>query len=216
MTSKVVHIRLKDWALVGCLEFITDKTSVSDAVRRTLETFILVLQKQGRLAEHTPEEVEAILRRNKLLGDESDTTNDPFDFESIIAQTREEPTKSDTPNFAAIGEELEKRIQLSAVPDVREAVTLKEPDTVEEASVFSVNLLHQPRLPLQALKRQAPKDRFIEQATGIMAVPDKVTKDQEIFIAAVEVAYTNLPSDLWGSERAFQEITQLIKLHRED
>ena len=46
--------------IVAALDFIKEPDSLSDAVRRSLESFMLAMQAQGRVPKRTDEEVTAI------------------------------------------------------------------------------------------------------------------------------------------------------------
>src|SRR6185295_18395250 len=92
MSSRVLHLRVKDWVLVGCLEFVEDKVSVTDAVRRSLEAFILVLQRQGKLQKYTQTQVDERLFELKLAipGDVPDPLDlDLTQFDSILKEARD-------------------------------------------------------------------------------------------------------------------------------
>jgi hypothetical protein len=214
--SKVVHIRLKDWALVGCLDYVTDKTSVSDAVRRTLETFILFLQKQGKIPTHSQDSLASLLERNNLIEPESSDNNDLEALDSLLYQTREDRSQQKGgESFESIAARVEQQIRAASVPDVRQSVELGEPDSDDLTGEQTLNLFEQERIPFNILKRDAPKDRFIEQGTSYLLHPDKMTDEQRVFIAALEIVYTNMPKDLWGTEKALLQINSLIAIHKE-
>lgn len=211
MTSRVIHLRMKDRILVGCLDYIEDKTSVADSVKRTLDAFITAMQESGKLPKRTPREIQDILMKNKILP----LPEVEIDLESVKGFV-DEDVNIDA--ITAIAREVEEAIQSSSTPEVRTSVNITErPADEQSPKRITLNLFAQPRTPIAELRQRAPKDRFIEQSRiPTEGLDDTERHKREVFIAAVEVAYTGISQDLWGTTGAENHIKGLIAMHRED
>lgn len=120
----------------------------------------------------------------------------------------EHTPESDPDYLAAVAAEVEGRIQDGATPKVGRAVKMEEDaiDSEPEEGMW-IDLFKQPRRPLIELALVAPKDILITEASE---------SENKLFVAALEIVYSNLAPDQWGSDRAKQHIADLIKLHKEE
>ena len=90
------------------------------------------------------------------------------------------------------------QLNSQATPRVAREFEINE-DTGQVSNARTViSLFKQPRRSLIDLKRESPKDRFIEELVAIK----EGSYEQRLHTATLEVVYSNLPKDLWGSERA--------------
>jgi len=185
--SKVLHIRLPDWVVVGCIDLIEDRKSVVDAVRRSLEGFIRAMQRRGDVPTYSQAELDEKLNYYKL---------------------RELPARS----IADIAEEAERLIQGDSTPRVGRKLEIDEsPDTeVQDKAVIDLHDIE--RRPFGELKEEAPKDRLIEYVTALAQENEKAS---EIYKTALEIVYSNLPKSEWGGERAQKLIKDLLGMHRD-
>lgn len=210
MGSRVLHLRIKDNTLVACLDYIEDKTSVTDAVKRTLEAFTLAMVSSGKLPRHSQKEIDQILISSKVVVPEVEIS-----LESVAQFI---PKNEEEENITRIAREVEEMIESAATPHVQETVEIREASETEGRPKISINLFQQYRETFDSLRRLAPKDRFIEQVQVLLikATDGVITEKDKLFVAALEIVYTNLSKDLWGTEEALHKIQQLIAMHQED
>lgn len=200
-TSRILRLKAKDWMICGCLDFIKDPTDLADAVRRSVETFILAMQSQGRIPKRSQDEID------EILATEVDTLDiDVSGVDEYVDQTEEAARAA---RITELATQAGANIDRSATPQIRETVTLNENSPQAERPTTRISLFKQPRRSFADLKRESPKDRFIEEAVGYK----EDSYEQRLFVAALEIVYSNLPKDIWGSDRAGEEITKMIKLH---
>lgn len=121
----------------------------------------------------------------------------------------EHTPEGDPDYLAAIAAEVEGRIQGASTPKVGREVEIDDTETEEvvEEGIW-INLYNQPRKNLAALAALGSKDILIAEASHPEA--------SKLFVAALEVVYSHLPQDQWGSETAKNHIAELIKLHKEE
>lgn len=196
MDTRTLQIHLKDDVIVSCMDY-TKVMDATDATRRTLEAFVLALRARDKVPTRSPEEIQ------KILGE--------IDVDEVMQYVELTAENKTDDRIAQAAAAVEKHIATASTPQVREDITLSEADTLETRQIPKINLFTQERKAFAELKTQAPKDRFIEEAVGY---PEG--KGRDVYIAAVEVVYSNLPKDLWGSEKARQEIATLVLLHSEE
>ena len=205
MPSRVVHVRLDDWALIGCHDILkmggkpVNDISMSTMVRQIVNALVRNMQVNDKIPTYTKE--ERYDRLEELYKDEVfelDTGLDPVDI--IAEQAERDDDISDLVRDAVA------RIESEGEPQhIAEEVTIAE--VAEEAftETASVNIMLQECTPFTTFKKQAPKDRFIEWAAD---------HANPVIEQAVAIAYTGLPRDLWGSDKAEEIITGLMKRHR--
>jgi hypothetical protein len=112
---------------------------------------------------------------------------------------------SDPDYLAAVAAEVEGRIQDGATPRVSRSVDIGDTEAFDaEAAGLRINLFEQPRDTIGSLKDRAPKDIYLSEVNE--QTPPEI-------IAAIEIVYTNLPIDLWGTDHAKAQITQLVAMH---
>lgn len=189
MPTKVLHLRLEAEIIVGCMDASGIDIPTS-AVRQCLEHMIKEWKKANAIPERTPDDIMYILNghEEKLEMPEIPPPGFKEDYDS---------------RFANIAAQAVEFMAKEGEPDVEEEITIMT--AVAEVDQIGTNLMDVDRRNIKYLSEEAPKDRFIEQA---MESPD-----EEIFIAAVEIAYSNLPVDQWGTETAEKLISQLVKKH---
>lgn len=113
------------------------------------------------------------------------------------------------PDFmAALAAEVEGRIQGGSTPNVARDVDVQEV-TDESPDEFGdkINLLEQPRDSLADLK-----ERIVGEDPLVKAAEES---GNPVAIAALEIVYTNLSPELWGSDMAAKHISRLMSMHYE-
>ena len=205
--SKVLHIRLPDWVVVGCIDLIEDRKSVVDAVRRSLEGFIRAMQRRGDVPTYSQAELDEKLNYYKLR-ELPELQLDIGEFRDAIRAVATTPARS----IADIAEEAERLIQGDSTPRVGRKLEIDEsPDTeVQDKAVIDLHDIE--RRPFGELKEEAPKDRLIEYVTALAQENEKAS---EIYKTALEIVYSNLPKSEWGGERAQKLIKDLLGMHRD-
>ena len=204
MPSRTVHLRLDDWALLGCHDILqmnkrsSENIPMATVVRQVINALVRAYQNSGSIPTYTDE--ERIKRAMELYGgalelelpfDPSDLlipgegTSDE-DMLDIVREAQQQIEESDAPT--GIGREVE-------IADAIDTLPLGDPP--------KVNLFEQLCTSFTVHQKQAPKDRFIEWAEG----------QGDLAKQAVAICYTGLPSALWGTDKAEEMIGDLIKNH---
>lgn len=125
----------------------------------------------------------------------------------------DEEERATAERISAVANEAERFIAAASTPSVRKDFKIEEIVSTEPRTTPGISLFKQERTPFSTLKGISPKDQYIEQAISFTKGDGTVTQAGKIFIAALELAYTNLPKDLWGTAMAKQEIDKLIMMH---
>lgn len=108
--------------------------------------------------------------------------------------------------LAAIAAEVEGRIQGGSTPKVGRDVEVQEIDSESCVSdVITIDLEQQPRGNLAIFLGTNPSDPYILAA---------LEKRDPVYIAAVEIIYSNISCDLWGTDVAGKQIDMLLSMHR--
>ena len=203
MTSRVVHVRLDDWALIGCHDILKSGGKVvagipmSTIVRQVVGALVRNMQLSERIPTYNEE--ARIKRVAELYMDEPFSLDEAIDLGSIVSERTEDD------EILSLVKEAVSRIETEGEPQsIAEPVEISEAEPVTEEEKPTLNLLTQDFIPFHLLAHKAPKDRFIEWAE----------KENDIIQAAVCITYTGLPQELWGSEKAEEMISDLLSRHR--
>ena len=201
MPSRVVHVRLDDWALIGCHDILkaggkpVSDIPIATIVRQVVNALVRNMQLNDRIKTYTDE--ERLDRLHELYAD------DPLDLDILLSDIVT-PSREEEDDISEIVREAVRKIESEGVPqNIASEVKISEADPIEKVDVTPIDLLTQEFDPFFEFQRKAPKDRFIEWAET----------QNEIAQAAVCIVYTGLPQDLWGSDKAEQMITGLLKRH---
>jgi len=192
---------LDDWALIGCHDILkaggkpVADIPMATIVRQVVNALVRNMQLNDRIKTYTDE--ERLDRLQELYAD------DPLDLGILLADTfTVEPEDDD--DISEIVREAVRQIESEGVPqDIGSEVEISKADPIQKQETTPINLLDQLCEPFFTFQRRAPKDRFVEWAGT----------QNEIAQAAVCILYTGLPQDLWGSEKAENMITGLLKRH---
>lgn len=204
-----VIIELPDEILAGCVDFSGYPPTLAKAVEDTTTAFVKAMISKGRIP---PMVWDNVLRPyRELPPEDSATENDLFDeVKSFLP--RGEPGSG---KVASIAQTVEETIIKASTPNVAKEVQIVNGPIPKDAPI-KINLYEQDRTPLGELRQKAPKDRFIEKAWNItlkVVSENKITDVESLFITAVEIAYTHLPSNEWGTEKAEETINKLVLMH---
>jgi hypothetical protein len=189
--------------------------SVPTAIRSTLEGLMRWLVSEGQLPEentHNEEELEKIYRAmfqdargapnftSLTIQVEPEKSEAPQNLES---PTSDDVNPSDPVDLEAITAAVEQRAQ-----QMIESKVLRQSDPIETADIPDIHtdLMSVNRMDIKTLAKIAPKDVLIEKCVKGIVDP--------IFLTAVEIIYTKLSPDLWGTSTAEGAIQNLIKHHR--
>jgi len=201
--TRVIHCRLKDRTIVGCIELLKNSghdlstIPMSSIVRDALEGIIDFMIKKGQLLGCTnPTEI-----LNGMYPREKDEEPIDFGFEGLIESLQGGLSEDEL--VSQLTEEAVRQISDSSKPNVTQEVTVSE--SVENKKIIKYNLFSMNREKLKDLSKLAPKDRLIQLANE--------HKDDKVFIAALEVVYSELPISMWGSEVAEMQIKNLQNVH---
>ena len=202
MPSRVVHVRLDDWALIGCHDILkAGGKSVVDIpmatiVRQVVNALVRNMQLSDRISTYTKD--EKLDRLKELYSDE------PLDLDILLTDFSKSGAGEEDDDILDIVKEAVAKIEAESEPqNISKEVEISEADPIQEQDLTPIDLLAQEFDPFFAIQKKAPKDRFVEWAD----------KQNEIAQAAVCIVYTGLPQDLWGSEKAEEMITGLLKRH---
>lgn len=209
MPSRVVHVRLDDWALIGCHDILktggklVDSISMSTMVRQIVNALVRNMQVNNKIPMYTKEErydrLEELYQADVL---ELDTILDPAAILNL-----EDPVQDS--EILDIVKEAVRKIESEGEPQkISQKVTISEvTDTILGKDEQSINLMKQKCTPFSVFKKKAPKDRLIEWA---------IDQNNDIIKQAVAILYTGLPQELWGSDKAEEMVAGLLHNHRDD
>lgn len=202
MPSRVVHVRLDDWALIGCHDILkaggkpVADIPMATMVRQVVNALVRNMQLNERIKTYTDE--ERLDRLQELY------QNDPLNLDVLLSQSDVEIQEEGDDNILDIVKEAVAKIESEGEPQhIASDVEISEADPIPDKAEESINLLEQEFDPFYEIQRKAPKDRFIEWASD----------QNDIAQAAVCIVYTGLPQNLWGSDKAEEMITGLLKRH---
>jgi hypothetical protein len=206
MTAYTITVNLDDTAIAGCLEFTGFQHGASESVKRTLQAFIKTMQSKARLTQYDQETLDALMSANSV----SEQLDDLF---SDVRKFLDTSTVD-----AKVGEEVEASIAKASTPTVTKGTVEVHDRVATEITpeVQRVNLFDHFRRRVEELAKVAPKDRFIEQVMTLKkmwATGTPIKLEDKVFVASVEIVYTNLPRDLWGSLKAEMNIKDLMVIH---
>ena len=202
--TRVIHCRLKDKTIMGCRDLLlgsghnVDGVPMSSIVRDALEGIIDFMVKKGQLPNY-PDVTNAL---NRVYTPEEEDNTD-FSLGDLMRSMQ--GTVSEDELVKHLTKEATRHIEESSSPDIAEEVVISE--DVEKPITAPINVFNVSRDTLENLTKKAPKDRLIQMANE---------KDQsKIFIAILEVVYSELPISMWGSEIAEMQIQNLRDMHSE-
>jgi hypothetical protein len=203
MPSRVIHIRVDDWVLLGCHDLIeaagksTVNLSMSTIVRDVLTAFVRKMQQNEDIPFYSREQIMDRLEELYKGELDIDIAFNPTDLFDIATTPQSE--------ISAIAQEAADIIAGESEPEIvsDKVVNIADSPKKKEKTIL-IDIFKQPAVHFSKLQKQAPKDRFIEQAKEL---------EDPIFTQAVRICYTNLGKDLWGSEEAGAIIMDLVKRH---
>lgn len=191
-----VAINLPADIIAGCMDFSEDN-DIQGAIERTLTAFISLMKTRGKVPERSEEEIESMMSLMHAISED-----DIFDGVEEFIPKKKTGTED-------IGTQVERHIDSIATPNAKVEGKVSITEAADKPVPLKVNLFDQHRRTFVELQRESPKDRFIEQIRDNKL---KGVKD-DLLIASVEIAYTHLPKELWGSLRAEETIKQLYNSH---
>jgi len=209
---KLIKIELDETVIMGCLDFVEQFDTVPDAIERTLQAFTNAMRVKGKIPERTPEEAHHLVNATLLRATEED---DPLSV--VDDMLKQLPPRSN--DISSISTEAERRIEEDSVPNLGRPVTLIDRGDGDIAIVqHKVNLFEQHRKTFITLRREAPKDRLIEQMATMIVKwellgDEPIPLSDKVTVAALEIVYTYLPRELWSSLKAEEQIKQFIGQH---
>ena len=201
--TRVIHCRLKDKTIMGCRDLLlgsghnVDGVPMSSIVRDALEGIIDFMVKKEQLPNY-PDVTTAL---NMVYTPDEDNTD--FGLDGLMQSMKGEISEDELVKHLA--KEATRHIEESSSPDIAEDVIISE--GVEEIPKLKYNIFKLQRDSLEELTKMAPKDRLIQLANREDA--------SKLFIAALEVTYSNLSISIWGSEVAEMQIQNLVDMHSE-
>jgi len=205
MPSRVIHIRIDDWVLLGCHDVMkegkdsVDNIPMATIVRNVLTALIRKLQNTNQIPTYTKE--EAYDRAMEIYSGAEELNLD-IALADII-----EPEGEKEEDMTDLVKEALRQIEQEGAPEgLAEKVEITETSTLPEMPLTTINLLKIDSVSFHFIQKQSPKDRFVEWAADKEAAVKK----------AVCIVYDGLPKQLWGSEKAENMIKDLLARHIED
>ncbi len=203
MPSRVIHIRLDDWVLLGCHDVLkmggkdTTNLPLSTVVRDTITAVIRRMQYDDKIPVYSKED---LMDRLEEFYESDIKLEEIFTPEELF-----ELGQAPTTEISDIAQAVANQIATEGEPTkVSQKVKIgKKKKTKAKKPTF--NLFKQDSKDFKEIQIQAPKDRFIEQALQV---------EGEEFKKAVAICYTNLDRDLWGSMEAETIIGDLLAQHK--
>jgi len=203
MPSRVIHIRLDDWVLLGCHDVLkaggkdTTNLPISTIVRDTITAVIRKMQYDDMIPTYSKEDLADRVEEFYASDIELDEVFSPEELFELGTAPESE--------ISDLAKEVARHIETEGEPTKVAVEKVKiGRKTKREKKVKTIDIFKQDSRPFKDFQVKAPKDRFVEQAT---------TLDDKVFKKAVCICYSNLDSDLWGSMEAEQIIGDLIASH---
>jgi len=226
MPSRVIHARVPDDVIVGCMDALTivarrdlNGRPLSTIITTVLEGFISSLQKDGQIPDRDEAEVKGMIDRylmsdipsfppSHLVLPPEGNDIDEYEYggESPTAQILDKPEEDDEGPEEYKEEDMHAHLDaIAAAIAKREDVSIplkveKNPEPVKRKGMTYQEMQTIERLHLEELRKVAPKDQFI-----------LASEDSDYMTLAVEIAYTKLPQRVWGTEQAGQVIEGILK-----
>ena len=209
MPSRVIHIRLDDWVLLGCHDVLkiggkdTTNLPLSTVVRDTITAVIRRMQYDCKIPVYSKDDLMDRLEEfyeSDIELEEIFTPEELFELGETV-----DLIKEDTSEISDLAQAVADHIATEGEPtQVSQKVKIgKKKKSKIKKPTF--NLFNQESKTFKEIQLQAPKDRFIEQALQV---------EGEEFKKAVAICYTNLDRDLWGSMEAETIIGDLLAQHQ--
>ena len=190
MPSRVIHIRLDDWVLLGCHDIL--QTSGKDVANIPLSTVVKVsleaLVRKMQQGEYIPTyDKEYLTRRLSELQIATTDPAIPFSLEELFEN---EPTTDD--DMKELAQEAVRHIETEGEPrTIQKKVEISEKVEIPDPLQTTTNLFKVDSKSFSHFQKLVPKDRCIERA---------IETNDEAAKKAVAVCYTKLGKDLWGSD----------------
>lgn len=203
MPSRVIHIRLDDWVLLGCHDVLkvggkdTTNLPLGTVVRETITAVIRKMQYDDRIPTYSQED---LMNRITEFYEDDIMLEDVFNPDELfsLGETPEHP-------MVEIAQAVAKQIAIEGEPkSVIQDVKIGK-KTKKKSKKKSIDIFKTDSKSFKEIQIKAPKDRFVEQA---------LETEDDVFKKAVAIAYTNLDRDLWGSAEAEVIIGDLIASHK--
>lgn len=147
-------------------------------------------------------------------------TDSPYlsDYDKAHGKPLEEPVDA-----AALAREAEDLLNEAATPDIRSSVHVGEEQAKIAKQMNKINLFKQDRdYSVMDLIEGYPDDAILKnfavrlsegRAKGEVV---KIEGEAAVLAAAIEIVYSHLSHDMWGSESAVREIKNLVDFHSEN
>lgn len=123
---------------------------------------------------------------------------------------------------ASLAREAEELLNAAATPSVAKAVEVGEGEKPEKP-LLKINLFHQDRShDIMDLLEIRPDDEILKRFAVALReghAPGSVVEiegEAKVWAAAIELVYTHLPHDLWGSEAAAKAVKQFVDQHSDE
>lgn len=203
MPSRVIHIRLDDWVLLGCHDVLekSGKSTVNlplgTIVKDVISAVIRKMQYDDRIPTYSTED---LMERIDEFYTSDINLEDIFDPEELF-ELGDAPEGS----ISAIAKQVAESIAKEGEPEsVTQKVKISKKKK-NKGKKQTIDIFKTESLKFKEIQIRAPKDRFVEQA---------LETEDDVFKKAVAIAYSNLDSDLWGSMEAERIIGDLIASHK--
>jgi len=219
MTTRVVHLRVKETTIVSCFDIIerfTNQSAVgmsgATAIRRSIEAFVQFLQSQDRI----PTYMTTAALENRLAELHQQGTEIDISLEDSVAslmkafnETKEEESTDDVVRRLAAQAEDMIRNDGIAIP-VGEAIMV-DASEVERAPIEYLDLTRQPRYTEQEVRLLAtPSDPLVYKMRANL--PEKPrSPEEEAYVLALCNVYKFMDHTLWGTAVAAKAILKLMR-----
>lgn len=139
-----------------------------------------------------------------------------LDHKLSVDSSDQESTEVDA---AALAREAEELLNAAATPEVKTSVEIGEGEKPTKP-LNRINLFAQATKSLEELWIQKRDDEILKKAmevsTAAATNSAELSYPERVLIAAVELVYTHLPLDMWGSEVAQEQIKLFMAQHSEE
>jgi hypothetical protein len=203
-------INLSLRTLVGCGQLLerqgnkVDGVALETLVEGTITSMIPWFERKGWIAP-VPDPKLTFLT---MFGEQVPGLADEPNLEISLTGGAEQPVEPPADSFQ-VGEDVEAAVQARLREQALERTKRPiEPTVVPDVQKPSkINLLKVNRMDIGVLSTIAPKDVMIEKVTKGLG--------DTVYRAAVEIVYTSLAPELWGTPTADQAIKDMMARHEE-
>lgn len=122
--------------------------------------------------------------------------------------------ESEEVDAASLAREAEALLNAAATPQIKGRVEIGEGE--KPTRKFRIDLFKQEKKPIDQLIPRKSDDPVLVRAYNLAHQAKELTHGERVFVAAVELVYSNLPEEMWGTADSAAQIKLFSDSHEED